>query len=160
MNTKKITELLKNREFLNVATCDFNARPNVAPKFLLKVEDNFIYLIDYIIGATFNNLKINPRVSLSFMDRDNLKSYQINGSVEIIEKGALYDKILNEFRQKKITLATERVIEGVQRGQRHEASEAEFSENIAVFRVSVQEIVEIYPSGVLKREAFGPQTKG
>ncbi len=160
MNTKKINELLKSREFLNVATCDFNSRPNVAPKFLLKVEDNFIYLIDHVIGRTFSNLKINPRVSLSFMDRDTLRSYQINGTVEIIEKGVLYDKILNEFKQKKITLATERLIEGVQRGQRHQASEADFSENIAVLIVNIQETVEIHPSGELNREVFGSQIQG
>ncbi len=152
MITKKIVELLKKREFISAATCDFEGRPNVAPKFLLKVEDNFIYLIDYVIGRTFENLKINPAVSLSIMDTDMLKGYQISGSVEIIEKGPLYNEMLNAFREKGIRLATERIIKGIQSGQAHESFEIAFPERIAVFKIKIEEVVEIDSSGSLKRE--------
>ncbi len=141
MITKKIADLLKNREFISVASCDFEGRPNVAPKFLLKIEDGFIYLVDYVVGRTFENLKINPRVSLSVMDTDALKGYQINGSVEIIEKGQLYDSILNELKNKEISLATERVIKGVQRGQKHQSFEVAFPERIAIFKMKKEEAV-------------------
>ena len=70
MLPKKIKELLENREFISVATCDFKGRPNAAPKFFLKFEHNFIYLVDYTIGMTWENLKVNPKASLSLMDPD------------------------------------------------------------------------------------------
>jgi cysteine-rich repeat protein len=35
----------------------------------------------------WENIKMNPRVSLSFMDNDALLGYQLNGSVEIIDSG-------------------------------------------------------------------------
>ncbi len=87
----KAIEFLKTREFVSVATADFEGNPNAAPKFLLKVEGDFIYLIDYIIGRTWENISINPKVSLSFMDPETLFGYQINGTVDIINKGKVYE---------------------------------------------------------------------
>jgi len=86
MLIKRVNEFLKKRAFLNVATASLDGKPNNISKLILKVEDNFIYLIDYSIGRTYNNIKMNPRVSLSFFDVDNLSGFQINGPVQLIEK--------------------------------------------------------------------------
>jgi len=150
--TKRIQELISGREFISIATCNFHGRPNVAPKFFLKSENNFIYLVDYVIGATYKNLKINPQVSMSLMDLDNLLGYQINGTVEIIEKGNDYDGLLSEFQAKEISLSTKRIIEGLDRGKKHTSFEVGFSEKVAVFKVKMIEIVEIGLTGDVKRE--------
>ena len=68
MLTEKISDFLKRRSFISVATCDFNGRPNAVPKFLLKIDDDYIYLVDYTFGRTYENLKINSKVSLAFME--------------------------------------------------------------------------------------------
>lgn len=151
LKTKAI-EFLKKREFVSVATADFEGHPNAAPKFLLKIDGDFIYLIDYIIGRTWENLKINPRVSLSFVDPDTLMGYQINGSVEIIDKGKAYEDILNELTKRKIDLSTKRIIEGISRGKRHETFEIGLPEHFLVIKVKLEEVVEIGPYGQLKRE--------
>jgi predicted pyridoxine 5'-phosphate oxidase superfamily flavin-nucleotide-binding protein len=147
-----IKAILTKREFLHVATCDFKGRPNVAPKFLLKVEDNFIYLVDHVIGSTWNNLKLNPKVSLSIMDPETLTGYQINGSVEIIEAGSVYDKLLKEVEEKEISISIERVIAGVHSGKKHKNFEVAFPKRLAMFKVKVEEVVEITSSGKLERQ--------
>jgi len=152
MLSTKIAKLLENREFVDVATCDFSGRPNAAPKFILKFENNFIYLVDYTIGTTWENLKINPRVSLSFMEPDTLVGYQINGSVEIIDKGPEYNSLLSEFKRKEIDLSIKRVIEGVYRGKGHKTFEVSLPERFVVFKVKLEDIAEIGPRGELKRE--------
>ena len=152
MLTKKISGFLKNREFISVATCDLNSRPNAAPKFLLKIEDNLIYLIDYHFSRTWENLKINPRASLSFTNTDNLTGYQINGSVQIIDKGQEYNKILHELREKEINLSVKRIIDGVYREKTHESFEVAMPDHFIVFKVKIEEVVEIGPAGDLKRE--------
>ena len=149
---KKAVELLKSREFVSVATCDLKGRPNAAPKLLLKVENNFIYLVDYIIGRTFNNLEANPRVSISFMDNDTLTGYQINGAVELIESGPEYDNLVKDIAQKEVDLSTRRIIEGVTKGKSHTGFELGLSESFVIFKVKVEEVVEIGSSGTLKTE--------
>jgi len=149
----KIEELLKKREFVSVGTCDSNGRPNAAPKFFLKKEGKYIYLVDYTIGRTWQNLKINPHVSLSLMDTDNLTAYQINGSVDIIESGALYDEIRAQAHAKEVSLSALRVIEAVASGKKHNSFEVGISDKLVIFKIKVEEISEIGPRGQITREA-------
>ncbi|MFA6357775.1 MAG: pyridoxamine 5'-phosphate oxidase family protein [Candidatus Omnitrophota bacterium] len=153
MINKAIRELIESREFISVSTCDFDGRPNAAPKFLLKTEGNYVYLIDYVIGRTFRNMKINPRVSLSFLDSNSLTGYQINGSVEIIDRAEEHAEALKELRRKEIDLSTTRIIEGVIKGKAHRAYEIAATEQFIVLKIKVEEIVEMQPSGQLKRES-------
>jgi predicted pyridoxine 5'-phosphate oxidase superfamily flavin-nucleotide-binding protein len=152
MLTPKIYHFLKKLEFINVATCDFQGRPNAAPKLILKCENNFIYLIDYTIGKTWSNITKNPKVSLSFAETDNLMGYQVNGSVEIIDKGLKYKQLLKELSAKEISLSAERIIRGIRKGKKHEIYEVEIPKNIVIFKVEIEEFVEIGPKGELIRE--------
>jgi len=112
MLSEKIVEFLKNNEFINIGTCDSDMQPNIAPKFLLKVENDCVYLGDYNIDRTRANISFNPRVSLSAMNLNTLAGYQINGAVEMVDEGREQKKLLEEFNTKKIHFSTERVIEG------------------------------------------------
>jgi predicted pyridoxine 5'-phosphate oxidase superfamily flavin-nucleotide-binding protein len=152
MNTKKIHDLLENKEFVSVASCDFNGRPNVAPKFFLKLEHDYLYLIDYVLGATFANLKINPRVSISVMDKEALTGYQLNGHTQIIDSGPEYKKVEHELLQREIDLSAKRIIEGVVQGKAHENFELAMSDKFVVFKIKIEETVEIGHRGTLKRE--------
>ena len=152
MLLKKSLEILKKREFVNVATCDFSGRPNAAPKLILRIDDNVIYLIDYTIGRTWTNLKLNPQASLSFMDQDALTGYQLNCSVELLESGDVYEKLVHELREKEIDLSAKRVIEGVLRGKKHDDFELAISEKFVIFKVNVNEAVSIGLRSGIKRE--------
>ncbi|MCX5656848.1 MAG: pyridoxamine 5'-phosphate oxidase family protein [Candidatus Omnitrophica bacterium] len=149
---KKLAELLEEREFVYIASCDFENRPNAVPKFFLKIEGNFIYLIDYVLGRTFNNLKNNPRVSLAIMDNNALKGYQVNGTAKIVGKGILYKKMIAELKAKEIDFTVERIIEGVRGGKRSKGFEAACSGEAVIFKVKIKEIVEVNCGGELRRE--------
>ena len=152
MINKSLEELIESREFISLATSDLNSRPNAAPKFLLKIEGDCLYLVDYIIGRTFANLKINPRASLSFIDSNTLIGYQINGQVEIIDSGSEYKQMIKELQHKQIDLSIARVIEGVTKGKAHKSFEVASPDQFVIFKVKMEEVVEMRPSGTLKRE--------
>ncbi len=152
MIKEKILELLKRREFIAIATASINGKPNAAPKFLFKAEGGYIYIIDYIAGSTYKNLKENPRASLSFMHTGSLNGYQINGSVKIIEKGPLYKKLIKEGTQKEASFTSIRVVEAVRNNKEFENYEVQFSEKTVIFKIKIEEIVEIGATGELRRE--------
>ena len=149
---RSIKALIESREFISVASCDLEARPNAAPKFLLKVEGDYIYLVDYIIGRTFRNLQVNPRVSLSFIDNNTLIGYQVNGKVEIINAGVEYREILKELQYKQIDLSAKRVVEGVVKGQSHKSFEVASPKQFVILKLKIEELTEIRPTGILKKE--------
>ena len=152
MLTKTVSDFLKTREFVSVATCDLKGRPNAAPKMILKIESNYIYLVDYTFGRSFENLKINPRVSISLTNNESLKSYQVNGSVELIESGPAYEKIAPELVEKQISLSTDRIIKGLSTGKHHENFEVAIPEKFVIFKVKIEEAVEMDYGGGIKRE--------
>jgi len=155
MLTEDLVGLLEKREFISVATCDLKGRPNAAPKFVLKVDKERIYLVDYIIGTTYDNLKINPRVSLSFLDPRTLNGYQLNGSVRIISKGSIFEKMRREMLEKEIRLTTKHIIEDVRGESTHDAYEVTIAERYVVYIVTIDEVVEIGAKGDLKRKMKG-----
>lgn len=152
MISKSIKAIIESREFISVASCDLDGRPNAAPKFLLKVESSHIYLVDYVIGQTFRNLQVNPRVSLSFLDNNTLMGYQLNGEVEIIDSGQEYNAALDDLERKAIDLSATRIIDGVMKGRPHSAYEITASEQFVILKVKVGEVVQIHPTGILRRE--------
>ena len=152
MINESLKKLIESREFISLASCDLELRPNAAPKFLLKVQGDYLYLVDYIIGRTFSNLQLNPRASLSFIDSNTLIGYQINGRVEIIDAGLEYKEILKELQHKQIDLSIKRVIEGVVKGKAHKSFEMAIPEQFVILKVRMEEVVEMRPSGTLKRE--------
>ncbi len=143
---------LEKKEFINVGTCDFSGRPNVAPKFIIKANGNTLYLADYVFGKTFNNLKINPRVSLSTLNLDTLIGYQINGMCGILTKGNEYRKMLREMQKKQINFSVNRLIEGIHREKKYKDFEVTLPEKVCIFKIRIKEIVSIWTSGKLKRE--------
>jgi predicted pyridoxine 5'-phosphate oxidase superfamily flavin-nucleotide-binding protein len=150
---KIVAEIIKARDFINVATCDKKGRPNGVSKLIVKVDGNTLVLVDYAISRTYANLKINPVVSLSFFDLERLKGYQINGRVEIIENGAEYEQMRMELTAKEVSLATERVIRGMERGKSHDEYEMGKTHTFAFFRVTMEEIVEVSYSGEITRDS-------
>lgn len=149
---EKAAGLLKEREFVDMATADKDGKPNSAPKLLLKTQGTALYFVDYSIGKTSENLKVNPLACLSFMDLESLSGYRLYGRVEIIEKGKLYEECLKELRQRKMQLSIERIIKGVHSSKAHDKFELEFPERFLVYKVMVDEASEITTRGEIKKE--------
>lgn len=148
----KINALLKRRSFISIATADKNCEPHAVPKFLLKVQDGSVYLIDYAIAKTVDNIRHNPRACLSLMDVDDLEGYRISGSVTLIEEGVEHGKILKEFEKKLIQMSATRLIEGMKSGKPNEHFELEIPTKVIVIKVKIEEIVKVGRHGELFRE--------
>jgi predicted pyridoxine 5'-phosphate oxidase superfamily flavin-nucleotide-binding protein len=150
--TEKAMNLIRKREFVSVATSDLENNPNAAPKFVLKVDHNFVYLIDYIMGRTYQNLTVNPKASLSLYDPETLKGYQLNGPVEIIDKGPVFKQIFRELDARKISLTAKHIIEEIRGGAKHESFEVIMPDKFVILKVCIEEVAEINPTGELTRK--------
>lgn len=156
MLIKEALDFIKKKTFIHVATCGSNNRPNVAPKFLLKIEDNRIYLIDYVKNTTLKNVKANPRVSISSINLETLRGYQINGTAQVLEKNkkSNYGSLLKEYDQKQLDLSAKRLIEALHTKVSSGNYEAEFPKKVAIIEIRVSEAVRIGLRGNLERENY------
>ena len=147
-----LAPLLKTRTFLSVGTADKTGRPNAAPKFFLKHEKSYIYLIDFSFATTTKNLKENPQASLSFMDMDNLEGYRLYGEVELIEKGPEFRRLSKEVERRTIQLSAERLIEASRTGKKYSHYELEMPDKFVVIKVKIKEMTKIGTRGDFYRE--------
>lgn len=150
--TEKALELIRKREFVSIATSDLENNPNAAPKFVLKVDHNFVYLIDYIMGKTYRNLTVNAKASLSLFDPETLKGYQLNGPVQMIDKGPVFKQIFAELNARKISLTAKHIIEEIRGEARHESFEVTMPDKFVILKVCIKEVAEINPTGELARK--------
>lgn len=149
---EKVAELLEKREFVSVATADRSGQPNSVPKFFFRIQDRFIYLIDYVGGKTVENLRENPRVSVSFMDLDSLEAYRLNGTAELIEKGKRFEAFLKEWDERLLKLSVDRVVEAVRTGKKRGTYELDMSRKFIVLKIHVESIVKIDRRGEIWQE--------
>ncbi len=145
---------LEKREFLYIATTDAKGTANVAPKFLVKTEGDLIYLADFVLGKTLQNLRTNHYASVAASDNDTLVGYQINGPVHILEKGAEYEDVVSALKKREIQFSVERVIKSIERGKKFETHEVVFPDHLVVFKFKAEEIVKISPTGKLERKSL------
>jgi len=154
MPIKQFNKLLNKVQFLHVATVNPDNTPNTAPKLILKVDEKHIYLVDCAIGKTFENLKKDQRVSLSFVDEESLKGYQINGLAEVLEANAITKALHKQLQEKEIALTVRRVVKGIHESKRHDDFEVGMSDRFTIFKISLLEVVEIGYKGKLTRKRF------
>jgi len=147
-----VIQFLELRPFVSVATANAKCRPHAAPKFFLKAKGEYVYLVDYTIGRAVENLRVNPRASLSFMDLQELRGYRLDGSVEILEDGPEYQLAAQEFHKKTVSLSASRVIEASKTGKKFSGYELEIPGRFVVLKVHVDEVASFGPQGDILRE--------
>ena len=141
-NIKNILSHNKNF-FVFVATSDRKGRPNGASKLLIRVEDDHLYLLDYPAWQTWQNLRENPKISISFTDVAELKCYKINGTVEIIESGPIHDQMREEVDLKMTTIAAKQIVEGLHDDKDYKNFEDNLPERFILYNVKVDETDEM-----------------
>ena len=128
--------------FITVATCSNEGEPNAAPKLLFKYSRGHLYLVDVPHGQTWQNLKENPRFSMSFVDREKLKAYRFKGTIEILDSKKHQKKHYAEIDKLLNKMIVSRIIEGSSRGKAYGNYIATVPKDFIVFKARVLEIVE------------------
>jgi len=89
-----------------LATC-VNGSANVVPVSKIKVVDNKIWLVNYFMGKTIENIRQNSTVSLACWQ--GLEGYQIKGEVEYLTEGEIFSSVATEAA----TEYPDRTVQGV-----------------------------------------------
>jgi len=149
--SEEIRGLLEKQEFVYISTCDAE-RPNVAPKFLVKVKEDSIFIADFQNGRTALNLKKNPNVAVGFLCLDALIAYQFLGQAHEVQEKSESDILMNILQEKELKFCVERIVAGVSGKYRSENFEISFPEDVPIYKIDVEEIVTIGPGAKLIRK--------
>lgn len=67
---------------------------HVVPVSKLKVVDNSVWLVNYFMGKTIENITANPQVALACWK--GLAGYQIKGPVQYLTQGDIFEQMVVE----------------------------------------------------------------
>ena len=82
--SSQIKEFIESQGIFAVGTVDGNNSPNVSPRIFFRIDEDTIYWIDFFKHKSFRNFQINPWVTISIYNKEELKGYQFRGTVIII----------------------------------------------------------------------------
>jgi predicted pyridoxine 5'-phosphate oxidase superfamily flavin-nucleotide-binding protein len=91
--TAEMKEIAEKTKGFALATVTKDGEPHVIPVGFGKVlSDDEILLVDVFMGRTRENIKANPRVSVSVWDYDSLEGYEFKGKARIETSGKVFDE--------------------------------------------------------------------
>ena len=81
-----------------LATADRNGVPNCVPVNAVKIlDDETILVSDQFFSKTSNNIKGNPRVTITFWDK--FEGYQVKGEAQILTEGKIFEETSQWIRK-------------------------------------------------------------
>ena len=144
---------MRTQGFVIVSSIDKNGFPHSSCKDIVKIDSSGkIYLIDVYYGLTAENIRNNPRVSISAVDEHKFIGFCLKGKAKIM----LDDEISQEFIKSwedNITLRlTKRLLNNLaQDKSRAHHPEASLPRPKQLISIEVEEIVSLAPQ-YLKKE--------
>jgi len=113
--SSKIKEFIESQGIFAVGTVDGNNSPNVSPRIFFRIDDEVIYWIDFFKHKSFRNFQINPWVTISIYNKEELKGYQFRGTVSIITdeptKSQIRESIIKKTLKKNTSLKVKQMSE-------------------------------------------------
>ncbi len=148
--TDEIVRFFRRQSFTVVVTVDQNGYPHTSCKGIVKINrSGKIYLLDLYTGNTFENLKRNPRISVTAAEEHRFKGYCLKGRAKIVERDKLTPTILRAWRDRIAGRITSRLIKNVQGGSRHFGHpEAQLPAPQYLIVMEVREIVDLTPQHI------------
>ncbi len=98
----EIKEFIEAQGIFAVGTVSGNNLPNVSPRIFFRVDEDAIYWIDFFKHKSFKNLQVNPWVTISIYNKEELTGYQFRGTVKIITDEPAKSKIKESIIKKTL----------------------------------------------------------
>jgi predicted pyridoxine 5'-phosphate oxidase superfamily flavin-nucleotide-binding protein len=95
--TVRMKEIFSKQEIFVLGTADVEGIPNAVPVGAVKLlDDETILISDQYFLKTSKNLRVNPKVAISFWDMG--EGYQVKGEATIQTEGRIYEDTVEWIR--------------------------------------------------------------
>ncbi len=143
----------KNLKVINIASCDLGGKPNSAAKMLVDVAlPNRVFFLDYNFTQTVSNIKMNPQLSISFMDDTAFTGYRMTGIGEVMTSGPEFDEARKSWEKRLITYEADRIVRRMMGHYSTKESENTLPKDFVIVKFTAKEAAVIKPDRVLRAQ--------
>lgn len=119
---EEIQKFVEEQGVFVVGTTGGGNLTNISPRIFFKIEDNIIYWLDFFKHKTYKNIQVNPQVTISVFNKEDLEGYQFRGIASFITdestkseiKESIIKKILKTNSSSKLKKLSEKEVTVVQ----------------------------------------------
>ncbi|MFH1771754.1 MAG: pyridoxamine 5'-phosphate oxidase family protein [Candidatus Omnitrophota bacterium] len=146
-----VINLLKKQSFVIVSTMEANGRIHASAKGIADIKKGKVYLIDLYNARTFENLRLNPTITITAVDEHQFCGYVLKGKASIIKEEDIDKGIIKNWEEKVINRISKRIIKNLKQDRSSQLHpESRFGRPKYLIEVSVEEVVDLTPSHLKK----------
>lgn len=152
-----IADFLDAQGFVIVSSLDAQGFPHNSCKDIVKIDSRGeIYLLDVYQGVTGDNIKRNPKISISAVDEHKFMGYCLKGKARIMPDDNLSQEILKSWEDNITSRLAKRLLKNLaeEQGRGHHP-EASFPRPKHLISFAVEEIVDLAQYHLRKEGAHG-----
>ena len=148
-----VIDFLRTQGFVIVSSIDKNGFPHSSCKDIVKIDSSGrIYLIDVYYGLTAENIRNNPRVSISAVDEHKFIGFCLKGKAKIMLDDEISQEFIKSWEDNITSRLTKRLLNNLaQDKSRAHHPEASLPRPKQLISIEVEEIVSLAPQ-YLKKE--------
>jgi len=144
---ENIIHFLQNQGCVIVATVDRNGFPHTSCKGIVKINSRgMVYILDLYKAATYDNLKRNPRLSITALHEHKFVGYCLKGRAKMISPKEFSPELIKAWEERITSRLTQRLLKNIREEKGHPRHpEALLPKPAYLIVVRVQEIIDLTP---------------
>jgi general stress protein 26 len=152
--TEDIIQFLHNQDFVIVSTLDKNGIPHSACKGIVYINPSGrIYLLDVYLQDTHDNLRKNPKMSITAVDGHKFKGYCLKGAANLIEQQKVPPRVIKAWEERISGRITRRLLKNIRGEKGHpKHPEALLPKPEYMIIMDVEEVVDLTPRHLKEEE--------
>ena len=145
--TEGIVNFFQNRGCVSVNTSDKQGFAHSACKGIVKINRNGrVYLLDLYRAGTHDNLRHNPRVSITAFNEHKFSGYCLKGRAVILPRGKLQSGLIRAWEARVTGRITQRLLRNIHEDKGHPRHpEALLPKPEYLIVMDVEEVVDLTP---------------
>lgn len=149
----RIAQFFHNQGFVIVSTIDKDGFQHNSCKGIIKIEqEGRVYLMDVYRAVTLENLKRDPRISITAVDEHRFAGFCLKGKARLIEE-ALDGEMVTAWEDRITSRLTRRLLKNIHEEKGHGAHpEILLPKPEYVIIIEVEEIIDLAPHALKNHE--------
>jgi general stress protein 26 len=143
----EIIQFLYRQNYTVISTMDKDGSIHNSCKGIVKIdEQGRIYLLDLYKQITYENLKVNPSISLTVVDEHKFKGYSLKGRAKIISEDKIRPEILQAWDKKISERISHRILKNISGEKGHSRHpEVLLPKPEYIIEMRVEKIIDLTP---------------
>lgn len=143
----EVIQFLHNQSYVIVSTVGKDESPHSACKGIVKIDrGGRIYLLDLYKQKTYENLRRNPRISITAVDEHKFTGYCLKGKAKTLPQTQLKSHIIRAWEARIASRLTQRVLKNMREEKGHPRHpEALLPKPEYLIVMEVEEVIDLTP---------------